>query len=91
MRLIDYYNRETKERKWAKEMDPDLIQMIQQEALKKAESKHLLTEKGKDNQPVGNNNDEELPLGWKCTIDKETNMPYYYNKQTKQTSWVRPS
>jgi hypothetical protein len=75
-------------------MDPDLIQAIQQEALRKAESKHIHEGKSKMVNGVDSEqkvDDETLPPGWKCTIDKDTKKPYYYNKQTKQTSWVRPT
>ncbi len=72
-------------------MDPDLIQAIQQEALRKAESKHIHEDQSKVEDDDQKDNGDALPPGWKCTIDKETKKPYYYNKQTKQTSWVRPT
>jgi hypothetical protein len=90
---LDYYNKETKERKWAKEMDPDLIQLIQKEALRKAEAKTLAkaTDTPSASDPPSPYVEEApLPAGWKEAKDEDSGRIYYYNKKTKQTSWDRP-
>lgn len=42
-------------------------------------------------QKKKNKNDDELPLGWKSKIDPKHNKVYYYNKKTKQSTWIHPS
>jgi len=34
--------------------------------------------------------EDELPPGWTEVTDKKTGKTYYYNKNTKKTSWKRP-
>jgi hypothetical protein len=95
MLFLDYYNKITKERKWAKEMDPDLIMLIQKEALRKAESKlqaQALADAAESlDPPPPTEEDDNLPPGWKAASDPDTQKTYYYNNKTKQTSWTRPT
>jgi hypothetical protein len=34
---------------------------------------------------------DELPPGWKSTVDPATGRQYFYNKQLGKTTWVRPT
>lgn len=76
--LLDYYNKDTKETRWASEMDPILIEAIQKAAARKAESK------------VISDCVSDLPSGWKSSVDPGSGKTYYYNKKTKETSWTKP-
>eukprot|EP00808_Paulinella_micropora_P008215 g72153.t1 len=32
-----------------------------------------------------------MPAGeWRSVVDKNTGVPYYYNKRTKETTWIMP-
>jgi len=33
---------------------------------------------------------EQLPLGWTAYIDSKTNMSYYHNSTTGESSWIKP-
>eukprot|EP00977_Amphora_coffeiformis_P015023 scaffold4292_cov114-Amphora_coffeaeformis.AAC.2 len=35
--------------------------------------------------------DDDLPDGWKCAHDPNTNKRYYYQSTTGQTSWTKPT
>lgn len=78
-----YYNKVTKETRWTKPPcfgdDQDAPMLERSNSVSSIASSVA---------------DEEVDLGdpskWRKVVDKRTGRPYYYNPETKQTSWKKP-
>ena len=91
-----YYNTTTNETSWERPVNRVAGSHDTQIAVDKTEDinpsrDETPTEDGSVDANKSATTAEPLPLGWEEVIDPNTQKPYYYNSNTDETSWSRPT
>jgi len=82
-----YYNKKTRETRWTK---PTVASPATVVSSAVSDAANTTTDAESVTEDDAVDEHEELPPDWFETKDKKTGTTYFYNKKTKETSWIRP-